>query len=137
VTAQEVFDVAVEGVILQGAPSINLVSKKARGFRYRTPEGLACAAGQVLPDEYYDATMEGQSLGVLAKEEDFPGPLKGHAPLLMGLQQAHDVSAAFNPKEREEFLEDFSERARGVANRHDLTVPPLLEELRGASVDAR
>lgn len=137
VTAQEVFDVAVEGVILQGAPSIAQGGTKAGDCVYRTPEGLECAAGQVWPDELYNEVMEGQSINGLADANDVPESLRSHLTLLKDLQQAHDCAAATGLGERKLFLEGFGNNARHIAEKFRLTVPPLAEDPHGASVDAR
>jgi hypothetical protein len=137
VTAQDVFDVAVEGVILQGAPSIYPVGDRTGQCSYRTPEGLECAAGQVWPDELYDKTVEGRSVLGLADDDVLPKPLRVHLQLLEAIQQAHDNASVACLWARKGFPESFAKRALRLANFYDLTVPPLLEALRGASADAR
>ena len=137
VTAQEVFDVAVEGVILQGAPSIAPGGTKASDCSYRTPEGLECGAGQLWPDELYNERMEGQSISGLADADEIPESLYVHLHLINRIQRAHDYAAAARLGASKGFPESFAKRALRFAILYDLTVPPLLEELRGASVDAR
>ena len=137
VTAQEVFDVAVEGVILQGAPSIAPGGTKASDCSYRTPEGLECGAGQLWPDELYDEGMEGQSISGVADGDGVPESLCVHLQLLKDIQRTHDDAAVACSGARKGFPESFAKRALRLANLYDLTIPPLLEELRGASADAR
>jgi hypothetical protein len=136
VTAQEVFDVAVEGVILQGAPSI-APGVGASDCAYRTPEGLECGVGQVWPDELYNEAMEGQSISGLFEGDALPKSLGFHLRLLKSIQRSHDDAAVVCFGARKGFPESFAKRALGFANLYDLTTPPLLEELRGASEDAR
>jgi hypothetical protein len=110
VTAQEVFDVAVEGVILQGAPSIAPGGKKATDCAYRTPEGLECGAGQVWPNELYNEVMEGQSIAGLSEGDDFPESLGVHLQLLKDIQRAHDDAAVVCLGARKGFPESFAKR---------------------------
>jgi hypothetical protein len=137
VTAQEVFDVAVEGVILQGRPSINPGGKTASACKYRMPSGAACSAGQVWPDELYTPDMEGRSIGILSENDRFPDSLVDHVHLLKDLQYTHDGAATFSRGVRRLFLEEFRRRARAVANNYDLTTPPLAADPNGAPADAR
>lgn len=49
-TKQEMFNDAAKGLLAQGQPARNA---KTTMCQYRTPEGLKCAVGQLIPDELY------------------------------------------------------------------------------------
>jgi hypothetical protein len=57
-TKQETFDTVVRHLKKQGKPAIQCGS-----CRYRTVDGLMCAAGVLIPEGRYRANLEGCSLG--------------------------------------------------------------------------
>ena len=128
VTAQEVFDVAVEGVILQGGPSVS-----GKSCVYRARNGRECAAGQLIPDKFYSERMEGNSFGGTGCADSVT--LSQHLGLISSLQSAHDDAvSSSNLKDDRLFLNFFARRLSVLAREHNLTVPPLaqLEETSGA-----
>jgi hypothetical protein len=146
VTAQEVFDVAVEGVILQGGPSIEQevvdgVTVEGQDYvcRYRSKNGRECGIGQVWPDElYHEDTLEGHTIEVLLQEaQRVPASLSPHDTLLLNIQAAHDGLTSSRLTSDEDFIRGFKHKARWLANFYGLTVPPLAADPHGASADAR
>jgi len=114
VTAQEVFDQSVGGVIRQGRQSV-----EGNGMcRYRDPQGGACAYGQCIPDSLYTPDMEGNTITALADGGfEIPESLVPHLCLLTELQLAHD--SELEPPDSI-WLDTFKVRAWHVANRHNL-----------------
>ncbi len=62
---------------------------------YRTPDGLRCAAGCMIPDEAYDPAMENKLIRHVV--ENFPqvSHLQPVLKLLQGLQSVHDDNNAW------------------------------------------
>ena len=120
VTAQEVFDVAVEGVILQGGPSVS-----GKSCVYRARNGRECAAGQLIPDEIDYKLMEGNSFG--GTRCSLSATLAKHFRLVADLQCTHDEASSHNLKDDRGFLNDFARRVSVLARAHNLTVPPLAQ----------
>lgn len=92
-TAQEVFDKVARHLLKQGQRSVRSVShhKDQPECAYRSPSGLKCAVGCLIPDHEYDPRMEGKAVDCL---DDFAGTMgelvPAHGRLLMELQQIHD-----------------------------------------------
>ena len=63
--------------------------------RYKTPDGLKCAVGCLIPDELYNEKMEGSMVNRISEELEF---LKPHVPMLMGLQLIHDNEEYWDEK---------------------------------------
>jgi hypothetical protein len=82
-TAQEVFDQAVEHLRKQGKRSALDSEYLKAGCKYRSEDGLKCAAGCFIADDEYDPRMEGKGWG----GEMFP---KVHVSLMITLQKIHD-----------------------------------------------
>lgn len=95
-TAQQVFDIVKVHLLIQNKPSeIN------DRCRYRsTVDGkeLKCAAGVLIPEEFYSKDLEGSSWCRLVKESNFPSE---HFDLICELQSLHDY---FPPEYWEEQL---------------------------------
>jgi hypothetical protein len=53
-TRQQMFDAVIVGLMKQGKPAM-----ADRGCSYRTPNGLRCGIGMLIPDKEYDEEMEG------------------------------------------------------------------------------
>lgn len=89
-TNQEFFDKTVEHLVRQGQRAVG----EDGHCRYRTPEGLKCAAGVHIPDDVYRPAMEGTSIGSLIDHvEDFRDQLRPLFPsreLAQSLQVTHD-----------------------------------------------
>lgn len=123
VTAQEVFDVVVEGVILQGGGSFD-----GHECRYRAKNGRECGAGQAIPDELYIPFMEGRSVhinGCFGIRS-----LKPHDRLLSDLQGIHDACVESSMRDGDKdagFLIRFKRKVYGISLCENLTVPPLAQ----------
>lgn len=81
---QETFNFVVRHLIRQGRAATYM-----RQCMYRTPEGLKCAIGCLIPDDKYCPSMEGtgaESLRLIYS--DVLPPVR--ATLLHGMQRAHD-----------------------------------------------
>lgn len=88
-TAQEVFDTAVTGVINQGGPALAMAT---RSCRFRGDNGRKCAVGWLISDEDYDPRMESFTFPTLL--EAYPETLRDlvpHQKLLKELQLSHDA----------------------------------------------
>jgi len=83
-TAQEVFDIAVGGVLKQGA----LSAESGRCF-YRGPNGLKCAVGQLLKDDEVNDELALYDMVL-------PDRLEPHRKLLEELQSAHDDATSLS-----------------------------------------
>lgn len=137
-TAQEVFDFICTKVIEQGRPSV-----KNNCCTYRGDDGDKCAAGHLITDEDYPATLL-QSFGLdepieTGSVEAFdPDQIKAlgwqidpengrpyHMGLIRLLQVAHDMSSGLGETPTtsdEQFISRFKERARLIAQ--DLGLSP-------------
>jgi hypothetical protein len=85
VSAQELFDTVATHLLGQ-----KKAAKNAAGLCcYRSPDGLRCAVGCLIPDEVYDPSLEGRSA---LKLWDSPilAHLKEHSALLCDLYVLHD-----------------------------------------------
>lgn len=56
-TYQQVFDFVLNHLYVQGEKAAD-----TQGCRYRTPSGLSCAVGCLIPDHEYSYTYEGSSV---------------------------------------------------------------------------
>ncbi len=82
-TEQEVFDIVSGHLITQ-----NKRSSDNEGYcNYRNPDGLKCAAGVLIPDEYYDFSLEGYSWSDLLAKDEVPSD---HSIIISMLQLIHD-----------------------------------------------
>ena len=91
-TKQETFDRVVAHLRAQGRRS-QWVQDGYTVCRYRTPEGLQCAAGCLIPDERYSEDLEGNGVETLM---EFFTELGHDVKLVAHLQEVHD----FNPPEK-------------------------------------
>ena len=128
---QEIFDVAVGGVIKQGKPALS----DDGDCYYRAPDGCKCAVGQLIDDADYSPEDEGNNVSSLFKGEThvrFFGPsetdeeeeTKNHLIFfLRAVQSAHDSWLTVDqesPEERIEFIPFFKERVMWVATEYGL-----------------
>lgn len=68
-TRQEIFDRVVRHLLSQKQKAaIDDVYGNTR-CRYRTPDGLRCAVGCLIPDDAYDPSIEGFAVGDLLTSE--------------------------------------------------------------------
>lgn len=107
---QKLFDTVVKGLLAQGMPSIDTHNLECK---YRGPGGTKCAAGQIIPDEDYDPSWEGNSVtGVVWFIENLP---ERYLPFLNLMQEAHDLSEG-------DFWKDFDQV--DSLNRDELITDP-------------
>lgn len=87
--AQEIFDTVVKHLAKQGGPA-----REPKGMMYclyRAPDGRKCAAGALIPDEVYHASMEGSVIETLIREpHNLPDFFRGNKDLIGALQYVHD-----------------------------------------------
>lgn len=83
---QGIFDRVVSHLAKQGRPAYH----SQGGCLYRTPEGLSCAVGCLIPDSVYKFSMEGMSILGLIEAEYIKMELDGTTELIFALQRAHD-----------------------------------------------
>jgi hypothetical protein len=115
-TKQETFDTVVGHLRKQGRKA---VGPYAKGCRYRTSEGLKCAAGVLIPDDEYTRHMEGSPVAVYTDGNKTPAyrcmERHGHdVTLVTELQQIHDC------RDPGDWESDF----RALASRFGLTYSP-------------
>lgn len=104
-TAQEVFDKVYNHLMTQ-------MKRCTDGFNclYRGKDGLKCAAGCLIPDEYYKEEMEENGWVQLVAKEMVPSD---HERLISDLQCVHDRA----------IIDEWKEYLSVVAGKHGLTVP--------------
>jgi hypothetical protein len=109
-TRQEIFNVAFLGMKSQGFK----MSVNGNGVcAYRSPNGLKCAVGFLIPDDKYSKSLEGLSASsevILGITEVSPHDKR----FLKDLQEIHDIS--FSPDNMSYDLKVFAEN-------HRLTIP--------------
>lgn len=117
---QLALNAAVAGVVAQGNPAFD---KDAGGCRYRTEDGMKCAAGFLIPDEDYDPEMEGKSADhhAVMPYISVPNTFENR-DFLVRLQGAHDTPALQGVRD-EEFVRRFKKMAADVAISFGLTIP--------------
>lgn len=87
---QEVFDTVKTHLLTQNQRAMD----RGGSCRYRTPNGLKCAAGVLMPDNAYSPHWEGE--GILTIVADHPRALPDsifnavNMPLIKDLQILHD-----------------------------------------------
>lgn len=144
---QSVFNKVVTHVVQQGRPAIKCDGEGvAYSCRYRLPleddTVLMCAVGCLIPDSAYSDTIEGVSVDAgdnmgpdpmlatlsAAFPDTPPEWLENDAPprrLLRKLQKAHDETglSCTTPEDFVTFVEEFKQRAKGIALMFNLTMP--------------
>lgn len=69
-TEQEILDLFIAHLSKQGKPALGIHKKNPENecdttfCMYRTPEGLACGIGGIIPDQHYNKKCEGQPIGL-------------------------------------------------------------------------
>lgn len=128
---QEIFTRSVVHLMRQNAKSVMLNSPTPPTFvpfqhpercAYRGVDGLKCVVGALIPDELYDARMEGQSVStgglydVLARAGVVEvGDAPGKMTMLYDLQRVHDLCAVSN----------WAERLQHIAKKYNLIMPDI------------
>lgn len=114
-TKQEIFDRVEQHLAQQGEPALCMLPQydeydEEYSCAYRTPRGLKCAAGCLIPDEKYNpefenATFSGVLLfGTLTCDPDL-------VDFIENLQMAHDARGS---------LHELQNELRDIANEYDL-----------------
>lgn len=111
-TNQEVFDKVLFALRKQGRASIRYTHSQNSECAYRGHDGMKCAVGHLIPDEKYNAGLEGVKCSDL--QVRYAAGLTEHQEDLgIALQDAHDHCLSVSP-------EAWEERMRRVAVRFDL-----------------
>ena len=100
VTAQEVFDFVTSCLLRQGRKSVNEIGM----CKYRSPEGLKCAAGWLLSDEIYAPDLEYKNWYDIV---DVLGLTRKHCELINECQIIHD---SYEPEDWKEQFNKLAER---------------------------
>jgi hypothetical protein len=111
---QEAFNQAVRGLTGQGFLKALQSEENEEGdiafiCGYRADNGIKCAGGHLIPDEYYNEDMEGEKFYTEAFNPLFleSGPLHGISKgWLSGLQRCHDISKS--PEDMKTLLRIFA-----------------------------
>lgn len=138
-TAQEVFDTAVRGVLSQGMPSIRPGDAEPR-CAFRGADGTKCANGWLIPDEFWedsfnDLAIDEVAMALRERGLDLTQHLRpktfNEDRLLYRLQRAHDAAAFAGGTIRTDsaFIEAFKAFAGDVATDFELN-PAALNEAR-------
>lgn len=91
--ARDIYLTVLRHLALQGKPAIG---PDGTMCMYRTEEGLKCAVGCLIPDEFYKKEMEGNIYhlfrfsSAFLKDYSFLISLRPHINLLKALQRVHD-----------------------------------------------
>lgn len=135
-TPQDIFDTVAAHLYKQNKRSYKGNARMSGGFCvYRSPEGLKCAVGCLIPDEDYDPRMDDNEcmrggtyvskLVDLAPELGFrlPAYFSANVALLASLQRAHDGADIVNADKtfNRAALKD---KLQLVANDHNLKFTP-------------
>ena len=102
----EVIDYVTNHLLSQGCRSESL---EAHGCAYRSPSGLKCAAGCLIPDSLYTSEMENKSWEAII--ENYPILRSKHSGLIEKLQYIHDDNCVESWQDdllelKEEYLEN-------------------------------
>lgn len=122
-TKQEAFDIVLNGLRAQGAPSIEPYEiGSSVTCRYRGPNGLKCAAGHLLKDEYYDEeVMEGKISACIDPNLFGMRDTNGSYKLIRAMQNAHDDSADISCNfKNKNWLTEFEAKMQNVAKKYKL-----------------
>jgi hypothetical protein len=127
-TAQEVFNTAVERIIAQGRPGFDATHGRCE---YRTDGGNKCAVGVLLDDKELAYVLSDHAIAMagvntLHAQGYLPERLSEHIRLLNALQQVHDRAADIEACEGNSFIEEFKRHAFNLAHRFGFELPPVL-----------
>lgn len=121
---QEIFDTVAKHVFAQGERAGIKSPNGNFSCQYRTPTGKKCAAGALLPDEYYHNDMEGTNWQSICQDGGFliPDWMAEHSILIDDLQTAHDT------KENWKSVNSMKTVFRQIAQKYNLS-DKVLENL--------
>ena len=110
--AQEIFDTVVAHLYRQKVVSVMVYEDSKIGTicAYRGENGTKCAAGVLIPDEYYKPEMENETIFNLTYSFKVPDFLKTNLQLIRELQRLHDKhfvrrEILFNNDDLEDLME--------------------------------
>ncbi len=95
-THQQIFDTVVTHLRKQGKKALH---KESNVCAYRSPDGLKCAAGVLIPDELYEPRMENSRISALVSNPNRTasfaeaGINSSNLVLIQALQDVHDQQA--------------------------------------------
>lgn len=111
-TEQEVFDTVARHLLTQNRKSVTGTGM----CLYRCPSGAKCAAGVLIPDDFYHSKMETLTWEVLVEKGWVPAE---HRTLIRILQHIHDS--------QDIQVSDWPERLRRFAEQRNLSTAVLDE----------
>jgi hypothetical protein len=115
-TQQETFDRVAAHLLAQGRTAEMVDPLDGETLcAYRTPDGLKCAAGCLIPDELYTPDMERQSIHSDGRAGAVLERLGYNLDLVLSLQAVHDQGVPDN----------WPKRLRAVAARYKLSTAVL------------
>lgn len=127
---QQIFDFVIGKLLEQGKPAMKILQGKSLlECAYRGDGGTKCAAGQLIPDELYEVSMEGTAITEIAYRYEWSFK-KDHSQLIRALQLAHDNAAYagrtvgtgdLNSVDKVNFVSNFRHNARRVAAEFELS----------------
>lgn len=119
---QEIFDTIALHLFTQGKRATDFnQSYNWKVCRYRTSDGLKCAAGCLIPDDKYDPKMEGWAINGEKVRTYLPQFVIDNIWLVVDLQKAHDSAGD------ETFIRDVSDSLKNIAIKHNLSSKVLKE----------
>ena len=117
---QYLFEKAVNSIVAQGKPAINLDG----ACLYRAPDGSKCAIGHLMADKDYKNHMESKPAYKIFKGNYRVKfglkPGVKNEEFLTALQTVHDNNRFY---EGEQFIQEFKNEARIFAEQWGLTLP--------------
>jgi hypothetical protein len=116
-TKQEIFDTVAIHLIKQGKQSADA----SGACFYRSPDGLKCAVGCLIPDEVYRPKMEGRSISTLFKNFSELNFLQPSVGLLNDIQRVHDNTYS----EGQIWTDAVVLRLRKIAEKYNLSTTML------------
>lgn len=114
---QQMFNIAVEGIIKQGKASMDEMNRRCK---YRGIDNCKCAVGHLIPDNLYDPSMEGQTVSLIIEENI-------HIEFLRSLQSCHDHTAGYKKEDNYLFLKEFKRRITNFAEAENLTISEIAQ----------
>lgn len=122
-TAQQVFEKVGRHLLDQGRPSVVRTSDGHHDMcRYRTPDGLECAAGCLIPEEEYTVSLETKGWHTMSELSRVPAK---HVDLIGELQMVHDV---YSQRHGHENVKQFWHRKLHAVARLYKLDPAFLDE---------
>lgn len=122
---QKIFEDGYNGVIKQGKPSYDNDDHRCV---YRHSEGLKCALGHCIKDEYYHGSFDtyimcGDHINIvnaIRNSYNVSDDVSISGDFLLNFQRCHDNNACYKP---EDFVKRFKISCQRFAEKYDLTMP--------------